>query len=161
MIQNLQELYFSRLRDLYSLENQLSAALPGLSRQVSDQSLSRLIRARLERGVRQLARIERLCARHLISPKGEDCVAMGGLIDEAGRHAAGSVPGEVRDALILVSLLQFGQFEEAAYRVAEKFAASLDFGDDAGVLAESLAEKCCCQRAAADFAEVDFSDDSG
>ncbi len=149
MIQNIEELYFNRLRDLYSAEDQLSNALPRLMIESSCNELRTAFGDHLEETERQKARLERLCARHLISPGGESCESIRGMIREAEKHVLSSASGEVRDALLVVSMVQFEHYEVAAYRMAKRFAEILGFHDDAELLSESLSEECRADEEAA------------
>lgn len=147
MITNLDELYCDQLRDLYSAENQLIAALPEMAAAATNTDLREGFTRHLEETRSQHARLATICARRGISPEGEDCDAMRGLIKEAKKHLGDTVAGDVRDAVLIASANRVEHYEIAAYGVARAFAEALGYGDDAELLGESLDEEAAADEA--------------
>lgn len=141
MITNLEQLYYDQIRDLYSAETQLLAALPEMAAQASDADLRKAFTDHLEETKTQRARLEEICANRGISPDGEDCDAMRGLVKEAKKHLAETTPGSVRDAVLIASGNRVEHYEIAGYGVARTFARILDFDEDAKLLDESIEEE--------------------
>jgi ferritin-like metal-binding protein YciE len=141
MITNLDELYCDQLRDLYSAETQLIAALPEMAAAASDSDLRDGFKKHLEETREQRVRLDTICARRGISPEGEDCDAMRGLIKEAKKHLGETVAGDVRDAVLIASANRVEHYEIAAYGVTRAFAKALGYDDDAKLLGESLDEE--------------------
>ena len=141
MINNLEELYYDQLRDLYSAETQLISALPEMIQHSTNKDLREAFTNHLEETKGQLGRLDRICADHGIDPSGEDCDAMRGLVKEAKKHLAETAPGEVRDAVLIASANRVEHYEIAAYGVAKAFAKILGFDDAADLLDETLEEE--------------------
>jgi ferritin-like metal-binding protein YciE len=141
MITNLEQLYYDQIRDLYSAETQLTTALPEMAGKASNQELREAFEMHLDETRGHRARLEKICARHGVTPEGEECDAMRGLIKEARKHVADTTPGDVRDAVLIASANRVEHYEIAAYGVAKTFAKCLGFSEDASLLDESLDEE--------------------
>jgi ferritin-like metal-binding protein YciE len=141
MITNLEQLYYDQIRDLYSAETQLTTALPEMAGKASNQELREAFEMHLGETRGHRARLEKICARHGVTPEGEECDAMRGLIKEARKHVADTTPGDVRDAVLIASANRVEHYEIAAYGVAKTFAKCLGFSEDASLLDESLDEE--------------------
>ncbi len=141
MINNLEELYYDQLRDLYSAEIQLISALPVMVSHASDDELREAFANHLEQTKGHLARISRICADHGIEAQGEECEAMRGLIREAEKHLGDTEPGVVRDAILIACANRVEHYEIAAYGVARSFAESLGYDEAANLLAQTLDEE--------------------
>jgi ferritin-like metal-binding protein YciE len=141
MIKNLEQLYYDQLRDLYSAESQLVAALPDLTRHASDDQLRKAMNGHLGQTRSQRARLQDLFSNHGLNPGGEDCESMRGMIREAKKHVDHTVAGPVRDAVLIAALNRIEHYEIAGYGVARAFAECLGFEDDAHLLLQSLTEE--------------------
>lgn len=141
MITNLTQLYFDQLRDLFSAEKQLIAALPEMTAKAAHRDLKDAFARHLEETKNQLERLREIFAEHGISPEGEECDAMRGLIKEAKKHVEHTAEGSVRDAVLIASANRVEHYEIAAYGVARAFADCLGFSDDSKRLTASLDEE--------------------
>jgi ferritin-like metal-binding protein YciE len=147
MIHNLEQLYHDQLRDLYSAETQLIAALPVMVDSATDEDLRLAFSDHLAETKVQLDRLVEICDGHGIECAGEECEAMKGLIREANKHIQNTEAGEVRDAVLIASANRVEHYEIAAYGVAKAFAEVLGFDDAAGLLDESLEEEAAADDA--------------
>lgn len=147
MITNLEQLYFDQLRDLYSAETQLVAALPGMAANAANIDLREAFSKHLGETRDQHARLNQICTAHGISPEGEECDAMRGLIKEARKHLQDTAGGDVRDAVLIASANRVEHYEIAAYGVARAFARVLGFDEDVELLDQSLEEEAAADRA--------------
>ena len=141
MINNLTELYYDQLRDIYDAETQLINALPRMAAKASNADLKKAFEDHLQETREQCARLEEICQRHGIFPTGETCDAMKGLIREADKHSNETIGGDVQDALLIAAANRVEHYEIAAYGVARAFADILDFKEDVKQLDESLDEE--------------------
>jgi ferritin-like metal-binding protein YciE len=147
MITTLKELYYDQLRDIYSAETQLLTAIPKLCDAATCNDLREALSSHLEETREQVARLMKICKAHNISPEGETCAAMKGLIKEGDAHVANTLAGDVRDAVIIASANRVEHYEIAAYGVAKAFAGVLDFSDDVSLLDDSLDEESNADKA--------------
>lgn len=132
--QTLQDLYIDQLRDLYSAETQLTAALPEMAMAASNPQLKKGFEMHLEQTRGQLARLEKIFEVLGESPAGKTCMAMQGLVKE-GREAAGeNEPGPVRDAALIAAAQRVEHYEIAGYGTVVRFAQVLGMNDHAETL---------------------------
>jgi ferritin-like metal-binding protein YciE len=141
MITNLEQLYFDQLRDLYSAESQLIAALPDLTNSVTDPDLKRSFQKHMGETRTHRARLQDIFCRHGLNPGGEECEAVRGLIREARRHAGRTRSGSVRDAVLIAVTNRIEHYEIAGYGTARAFAECLGYTEDAGILDTTLEEE--------------------
>ena len=141
MITNLEQLYIDQLRDLYSAETQLITALPEMAGNSSHEELRDAFNHHLDETRTQRARLEEIFGIHGVTPEGEECDAMRGLIKEANKHVANTAEGSVRDAGLIASANRVEHYEIAAYGVARAFAECLGYDEDARILTKSLEEE--------------------
>jgi ferritin-like metal-binding protein YciE len=141
MITNLEQLYFDQLRDLYSAESQLIAALPDLANHVTDPELKRSFQKHMGETRIHRARLQDLFCRHGLNPGGEQCEAVRGLIREARKHVGRAKAGHVRDAVLIAVANRIEHYEIAGYGTARAFAECLGYVDDADILGTSLEEE--------------------
>lgn len=147
MITNLKSLYFDQLRDLYSAETQLIDAIPAMSAAASCGDLKNALNNHLEETKVQVERLLKICSNHSVSPGGETCEAMKGLIKEGQKHVDSTDAGVVRDAVIIASANRIEHYEIAGYGVAKNFAKTLGFDEDASMLDDSLDEESDADKA--------------
>ena len=141
MINNLQQLYQDQLRDLYSAETQLIAALPEMVSNATDQDLKNAFSKHLEETREHRERLVRICADLGVDPAGEDCDAMRGLIKEAKKHLSSTAAGDVRDAVLIASANRVEHYEIAGYGVAKAFADALGYDEASNLLDKTLQEE--------------------
>ena len=140
-LNSLQAVYIHLLRDLYSAESQLIAALPDLTNSVSDPELKKSFQKHIGETRTHRARLQDLFARHGLNPGGEECEAVRGLIREARRHVVRARAGHVRDAVLIAVANRIEHYEIAGYGTARAFAECLGYAEDADVLGASLEEE--------------------
>src|SRR6185436_6201513 len=78
----LKELYVEELRDIYNAEQQLVKALPKMAKAVSSDDLRDAIETHLDETKGQVERLEQIFEALDENPKGKNCKAMKGLIEE-------------------------------------------------------------------------------
>lgn len=141
MITNLEQLYFDQLRDLFSAESQLIAALPDLTNSITDTDLRKTFQKHMGETRTHRARLQDIFFRHGLNPGGEECEAVRGLIKEARKHVARARSGSVRDAVLIAAANRIEHYEIAGYGTARAFAEVLGYPDDVEILGTSLEEE--------------------
>ena len=96
---SMQDLYVHELRDLYSAETQLIKALPKMAKAASSADLKDAFEAHLEETTEQARRLETICKKFDVNPKGQKCKAMEGLIEEGKEIIDMEVANGTRRAL--------------------------------------------------------------
>lgn len=141
MITNLEQLYFNQIRDLHSAETQLLGMLPQMAAHASSPALKDAFQDRLKETREHCSRLDEISDRHGIGQDAVHCEAMKGLLIETRKHLTETVPGDVRDAVLIASGNRIEHYEIAGYGVAKAFADCLGFSADSELLEETLKEE--------------------
>src|SRR5215467_8072696 len=99
-IKTMDDLFVHMLRDIYYAEKQIVQALPAMMAKSSDTQLKRGFESHLRETQNHVARLEQVFRLHGKEPKGVDCPAIDGIIDEAEEIA-----GEVDDKSVMDAAL--------------------------------------------------------
>jgi ferritin-like metal-binding protein YciE len=129
------------MKDLWSAENQIINALPGMIDAVEDQELRKALREHLAITKKQQSRVEAICAELEWGPRGHKCVGMEGLIEEGKDLLKEDLPADVLDAAIIGAAQRVEHYEMAAYGTARNHAREIGLDDVADRLQEILDEE--------------------
>lgn len=140
-MKNLEELFEHQLKDLYSAENQLLEALPKMAENANDKKLKQAFKDHLEETKEQKSRIESICRELNISPSGETCQAMKGLIKEAEGFIEEAETDDVMDAGLIAEAQRVEHYEISGYGTAVRYAKELGHTEIADQLQTSLDEE--------------------
>ena len=97
-MKTMKELFEHQLKDLYNAETQLINALPKMKSSANDNALKDAFESHLEETKRHQQKLEEICNELNVSPKGEKCNAMEGLIKEAQSAARPTAAACAADA---------------------------------------------------------------
>lgn len=140
-MKNLEQLFIHQLKDLFSAESQLLDALPKMAKKATDGKLKKAFEDHLEETKVQKKRIEEICKEFNVSPSGEKCKAMEGLIKEA-EHFMEEVQDEnVMDAGLIAEAQRVEHYEISGYGTAVRYAKELGHKDVAKKLQQTLDEE--------------------
>ena len=95
-IKTMDDLFLHTLRDIYYAEKQIVQSLPEMMEQATDAGLKRGFQGHLKQTENHVKRLEQVFENLGEEPKGVDCPAIDGIIDEAE-----DVAGEVDDKSVL------------------------------------------------------------
>ncbi len=129
------------LQDTYSAETQLIEALPDMAEAASTPELRQAFEEHLRITERQAERLEKVAEMLSISPEGEDCEAMEGLVAEAQEIVDTFEEGPVRDAALISAAQKVEHYEIAAYGTLTAMAKACGMKDAADLLAQTLKEE--------------------
>jgi ferritin-like metal-binding protein YciE len=140
-LQSLNDLFVEQLRDLYSAETQLVAALPKLASASSHEELRDAFEQHLAETREHVSRLEQVFSQIGSTPGGETCKGMQGLIEE-GEHVL-QMQGDpsVLDAALIASAQRVEHYEISAYGTAKTLADHLKLGDAKDILDQTLDEE--------------------
>jgi len=150
-IDDLLALFVEQLRDLYDGEHQQLEILPLMRDQSSNPNLDEIIDHHLHETQLQVNRLERIFERMKLSPKGEHCEAMNGLIKEAEDIMTRCSDPPVKDAGIITAIQHINHYEIAGYGTAIAYAKAMKKDKLAEILLETLREE---KQADDDLSEV-------
>ncbi len=152
-MKTLQDLFEHQLKDLYSAENQLVQALPKMIENAKDDKLKKAFTSHLEETKNHKKRLSEICEKLSISPSGEHCKAMEGLIKEAEGFIKEDTDGDVKNAGLIAEAQRIEHYEISGYGTAVRYAKELGHEDIAKKLQETLDEEYNCDEKLTDLAE--------
>lgn len=138
---SMHDLFIQELKDLYNAENQLVKALPKMAKAATDPELQRAFQNHLNETINQVNRLEQICTKMEIVPKGKKCKAMEGLIQEGKEAIEEYEDDSVRDAALIAAAQRVEHYEIAGYGCARTFAKLLGYDEAAELLQATLDEE--------------------
>ncbi len=140
-IETLDDLFVHTLQDIYYAENQITKALPKMIAKATDAQLKQGFQTHLSETENQIKRLEQVFRMHGHEPKGVNCPAIDGIIEEANEVAGDVADKEVLDAALLASAQAVEHYEITRYGTLIAWAKQLGRQDCATVLQQNLDEE--------------------
>ncbi len=140
-IKTIDDLFVHTLRDIYYAENQILKALPGMVEKASDPQLREAFEQHLGETENQVRRLEKVFELHRVTPKGINCPAIDGILEEADEISGETADNEVLDAALIASAQAVEHYEITRYGTLIAWAKELGREDCAQLLSETLAEE--------------------
>lgn len=140
-LNTMKDLYIDQLRDLYSAEDQLIRALPKMAQAANSTDLQEAFRNHLGETREHKQRLEQVFAGMGVSPQGETCQAMQGLISEGEDIISAQADPAVKDAALIAAAQRVEHYEIAGYGTVRTFADELGDGDAKSLLQKTLDEE--------------------
>ena len=153
---SLKDVYVDQLQDLYSANTQAAAAVDGLAKAATSDTL----RSALDRGIAGIKdgiqKLEGMIRAIGADPNAEHCKGMEGLVREAKAHALNAEFGAdaLRDAVIITQYQRMAHYAIAGYGSAAAFAKQLGQTEDAATLQEMLDAAYSGDRTMSEIAET-------
>jgi ferritin-like metal-binding protein YciE len=138
---SLQAVFADQVNDLRSAEAQLVEALPKLAKAASSDELRAAFDDHLAQTRGHLERIDELIATSDISPTGEVCAGMRGLIEEGSKIIRADGDPTAKDAALIAAAQRVEHYEIAAYGTAATLADQLGLDHAQDVLGQTLDEE--------------------
>jgi ferritin-like metal-binding protein YciE len=140
-LNSLQDLFIDEIKDLYSAEKQLIAALPKMAKGATNEELKNGILEHLEQTKGHVARLEQVF--EIIGEKAQPktCKAMQGLVEEGSEVLEEKGSPAVLDAAIIACAQRVEHYEIAAYGCVKTYAKLLGYDDAEQLLNETLQEE--------------------
>jgi ferritin-like metal-binding protein YciE len=152
-LNTLDDLFIVQIQDLYDAEQRLTQALPKMAEAASSSSLKTAFEAHFRETEQHVARLEQIFHALGISPEGETCEAMKGLIAEGDEAISAGGDSDVRDAALIAAAQRVEHYEIAGYGTVRTLAERLGRQDLAGVLQRTLDEEAACDKKLTKIAE--------
>lgn len=140
-LDDLQKVFVSQLKDIYSAENQLVQALPKMEAGATNPQLKKAIHKHLQETRNQAERIEKIFATLDFRPGGHRCKAMEGLIEEGSEILKEAGEPDARDAAIICAAQKVEHYEIATYGTLRAYAKLMGMNVAYDLLTESLEEE--------------------
>lgn len=140
-LDTLEDLLIDELKDLWSAETQILAALPKMIKAAGAQPLKKAftIHARLTR--HHVTRLERVLKALGASPRGKKCVGMEALLKEGAQLIKEKPAQDVLDAGLISAAQHVEHYEMAGYGTVRTWARLLGYEKQAQLLQQTLDEE--------------------
>ncbi|HMC75557.1 MAG TPA: ferritin-like domain-containing protein [Vicinamibacterales bacterium] len=146
------ELFEDQIKDLYSAEKQIVAALPKMAKNTTNPQLKAAFLKHLEETKGHVARLEQIADELDFTPRGKKCKGAEGLIEE-GKEAMEEFEDETLDAALIGAAQRVEHYEIAAYGTARAHAELLGFTKAARLLQQTLDEETRTDKKLSQLAE--------
>jgi ferritin-like metal-binding protein YciE len=140
-ITSLEHLLEDELKDIYSAENQVLKAMPRMRKAVHSHELQNILEHHLEQTHQHVRRLEDLCERLGINPRGKKCAGMQGLIEEVDEILRMDGEAEPLEAGMIGAVQRIEHYEISAYGTARAHARQLGYVEAVKSLSETLGEE--------------------
>ena len=140
-IQTMDDLMVEELRDLYHAENQLTKALPKMSKAAMSPDLKAAFDGHLKETKEQVKRLEAVFEKLGKTARGQTCEAMEGLVKEGAEAMETDMPDELRDCALIAAAQKVEHYEIAGYGTLRAWAEELGHDDVADLLEQSEEEE--------------------
>ncbi len=137
-IKNMDDLFVHTLRDIYYAEKQILQALPEMIEKANDPQLRQGFQTHLAETKNHVKRLEQVFSMHGQDPKGVDCPAIDGIIEEANDVAGEVEDKTVLDAALIAAAQAVEHYEITRYGSLIAWAKELGRSDCASVLQQNL-----------------------
>lgn len=163
--QEFYEMFVDLLRDIYSAENQIVKALPGIIKAASNSDLKEGLSAHLDETKNQVTRLKKIFKALNENPTGVFCEGMEGLLKEGEEVVEKSLNAATKDAFLIVACQKVEHYEISSYGSARTLARHLvnsgindriDFDEIADLLQETLDEESDADEKLTQVAEGGF-----
>ena len=140
-IKTFDDLFVHTLQDIYYAENQITQALPKMIDKATDPQLKQGFKTHLAETKNQIKRLEQVFQIIGQSPKGVNCPAIDGIIEEANEIAGEIADKDVLDAALIASAQAVEHYEITRYGTLAAWAKQLGREDCANLLKQTLKEE--------------------
>lgn len=141
-VTNIEELFLSELKDLYSAEKQITKALPKLVKAATSEDLREAFQSHLEETEGQIERLEQIAEQMGKKLTGKTCEGMKGVLEEGTEVVEETEKGtSVRDAGLITAAQRVEHYEMAGYGGVIAYAKLLGLNDAVALLQETLEEE--------------------
>jgi ferritin-like metal-binding protein YciE len=150
------DIFFDQLKDIHSVEEQVTETLPDLIGWATAAPLKSLLERHLLESQRHREEVREIFDRHDVKPGDDPCKAMEGLIEGGNQHIELAADATSRDLLLIAHTTRIAHYEVAAYGFASAIAATAGLAAEADALSEILGEEQEFLAALADIATDRF-----
>ncbi len=130
--ENLSDLYYGELKDLWSANDQMHRALKKVTSKISDDKLGEMIQKSLDGIETHTETVKGLIEAGDEKVKKEHCKGMEGLVSEFVKHTTEEAPkkGAAFDAVVIAQYQRMSHYGIAGFGTAAAYAQALGKSDD-------------------------------
>lgn len=140
-MKSLSDVYEEQLKDIYSAEKQITAALPKMVDAASNADLKKAFKAHLKQTKGQMKRIDKIFKARGMRPGRKKCKGMKGLVEEGEDAIKAAKKSAARDAALIGAAQKVEHYEIATYGTLQRYAELLGETEQAQLLQTSLEEE--------------------
>jgi len=140
-LESFEALFLHELRDLYSAERQLVAALPKMAKKATNAELKQAFETHLEQTEEHVKRLEKIFEDLQLNAGRHKCKAMEGLVEEGDEILKEEAEDAIRDAAMIGAAQRVEHYEIAGYGTARTYAEMLGHTEAAELLQTTLDEE--------------------
>lgn len=140
-LNSLNDLFESELKDMYSAEKQILAALPKMEQTATSEDLKKAFGNHLEETKGHVQRLEQACEILGFTPTGKACKAMEGIIEEGKEVLDQDGEPDVIDAALIAAAQRVEHYEIAVYGCLRTYAELLNQPEVENLLRQTLDEE--------------------
>jgi len=156
-IKTMEDLFLHTLQDVYYAENQIVKSLPKMIEKSTNRELASGLRNHLAETEQQVNRLDQAFKALGQTPKGTDCPAMDGLIEEADNVAGEIEDKKVLDAAIIGSAQAIEHYEISRYGTHIAWAEELGHDNVIRFLKANLREEKAADKKLTTLAEAQLN----
>jgi ferritin-like metal-binding protein YciE len=140
-IKSMDDLFVHTLQDIYYAEKQITKALPKMIEKADNQQLKQGFEQHLQETEGHIRNLEQVFQKMNMEPKGVDCPAIDGIIEESNEVAGEVEDPKVLDAALIAAAQAVEHYEITRYGTLVTWAQELGRKDCAELLKQNLAEE--------------------
>ena len=161
-IENLSDLYFNELKDLWSANDQMSKVLKKIMREASHPKLKDMMQATQDGIAKHTALLKEIISSHGEKVSKEHCKGMEGLAAEALKHTIEEAPpkGPVLDAAIIAQYQRMTHYGITGFGTVAAFAKALQFKEDNARLHSAVKDMYMADELMSELAEAAVNEDA-
>jgi ferritin-like metal-binding protein YciE len=152
-IESMDDLFLHTLQDVYYAENEIVKSLPKMIDKATNRQLAKGLRDHLRETKKQVERLEAVFEKLGHRPKGTNCPAMDGLIEEADEIAGEVADKKVLDAAVIGAAQAVEHYEIARYGTLIAWAKELGHTNVVSLLNANLREEKAADKKLSGMAE--------
>ncbi|MBI1896053.1 MAG: ferritin-like domain-containing protein [Acidobacteria bacterium] len=156
-LNNLEDLFFVEIKDLYDAEQRITKALPKMKEAARSPQLKRAFDDHLRATEGQIERLRQVFSALGRTPEGETCEAMKGLIAESDEIVKAEGDPDVKDAALIAAAQRVEHYEISGYGTARTFAYRIGRADAARLLEATLNEEKQTDKKLTELAEASIN----
>ena len=140
-IKSMDDLFVHQLQDIYYAEKQILKSLPDMIEAATNRDLKAGLKDHMAQTENHVTRLEQVFKLHGSAPKGVDCPAIDGILEEAEEVSGDVEDKEVLDAAIIAAAQAVEHYEITRYGTLTAWAKTLGRDDCAAILHKTLEEE--------------------
>jgi len=151
------DLFEETLKDIYYAEKAILKALPKMAKKASSSKLEAAFTKHQKETEGQVERLEKVFEIIGKKPRGKDCPAIDGILEEGQEVMKEAEDDTIRDAAMLAAAQAVEHYEISRYGTLIAWAGKMGLDDAAGILAETLEEEKATDENLSELAESEIN----